>query len=306
MKLFKNHGDYYFPKSDYKSSAEAKILRILLVLVVLFTIAFLVLLSQKYSTAAEFFGEGEVTVTEEAVSEEIMPEIEGATNFLVFETDDEQTEINYIFLLQADKNDKAYKVCALSPSTKIKNQSLYDIYSVGGGASLQTQLMEYLGIQIDYYAAFENTSFIDFCSKLGSFVYPLSSEIDFSGGDGDNKYTLHINEGEQNIDSRTLSNLLRYLSQEKKDYSKANEVIIYAFTNLFNADNYEDCDSIFRLFIKSASTNITVRNFENGKDALMVFCKQNNDITVYSCEVQYEEKALTQSDVKRIKGYFRK
>ena len=306
MKIFKNHGDYYIPKSNYKSSREARILHILLVLIILFTVVFLIFLSRQYSSAAEFFGKGEVTVTEQENVEEILPEIDGKTNFLVFETDEKQSSIHYIFLIQADKSNKAYKVCSLSPKTKIDGKVLYDIYSEGGGASLQTKLTEYLGIQIDYYAAFDTTSFIDFTEKLGSFVMPVSSEIRFSGGGEDDKYTLHVTEGEQNIDSRTLSNLLRYLSEEKSDFSRENETLLYAFTSLFNSENLEDCDSLFRMFIKSSSTNITVRNFENNKNALTVFCKLNNDITVYSVEVKYEDNVLTQGTVKEIKGYFNK
>ena len=306
MKIFKNHGDYYIPKSDYKSSRETQILHILLIFIILFTAVFLIFLSRQYSSAAEFFGKGEVTVTEQAEEELVLPDIDGKTNFLIFETDDKQTKIHYAFLIQADKTNKAYKVCSLSPKTVIDGKNFYDIYSEGGGASLQTKLTEYLGIQIDYYAAFDNTSFIDFVSKLGSFVMPVNKEIRFSGGSDDDKYSIHISEGEQNIDSRNLSNLLRYYSEEKSDYSHENEAVLYALTNLFNSENYEDCDSLFRLFIKSSSTNITVRNFENNKNALTVFCKINNDITVYSVEAKYEDNILTQKAVKEIKGYFNK
>lgn len=306
MKLLKNHGDYYIPKSDVKSSKEARILRVLLVFIVLFTAVFLIILSRHYSSAAEFFGKGEVTITQAAQEEEYLPPIEGKTNFLVFETNDEKTAINFIFLIQSDKSNKAYKVCSLSPKTIIDGKNLYDIYSSGGGASLQTKLTEYLGVQIDYFAEFEATAFADFGAKLGSLVYPSPEEIKFSGGEEDNKYTLHISEGEQNLDSQMISNLLRYYSEEKKNYSLENELIQRIFTGLFNEENYEDCNSLFRLFIKSATTNITVRDFENNKDALMVFCKLNTDITVYGAEAEYEDNVLTQKSVKEIKGYFAK
>lgn len=306
MKIFKNHGDYYIPKSDIKSSKEARILKILLVFIVLFTAVFLIILSRHYSSAAEFFGKGEITVTVTEYAEEYLPPIEGKTNFLVFETDDDKTAINFIFLIQADKSNKAYKVCSLSPNTIIDNKNLYDIYSAGGGASLQTKLTEYLGLQIDYFAEFESTAFNDFGAKLGNLVYPSYEDIKFSGGEEGNKYTLHISEGEQNIDSQTISNLLRYYSEEKKDYQLENELIQRIFTGLFNEDNYKDCDSLFRLFIKSSTTNITVRNFENGKNALTVFCKLNTDITVYSVKAEYENNILTQKTVKEIKGYFSK
>ena len=160
MKIFKNRGDFYIPKSDYKSSKEARILHIILVFTVIFTAVFLVLLSRNYSSAADFFGNGEVTVTQESVTEEVLPEIEGKTNYLIFETDDFEKSIHYIYLLQADKSGKAYKFCALSPKTLINGEKMIDIYAAGGGASLQTKITEYLGIQIDYYVAFKNSNFV--------------------------------------------------------------------------------------------------------------------------------------------------
>lgn len=307
MKLFKNRGDFYIPKTDYKSSREERILKILLVVIVILTVVFVVLLSHRYKSVAKFFGEGEVTLTEmQDIKDEEMPNISGKTNFLIFETDDEKTVIHYIFLIQADMDSKAYKVASLSPKTKIDDRSIMEIYSTGGGASLQTEMTEYFGFEMDYFADFDVSSFVEFTEKMGSFVFPSNEEIRFSGGSGDDKYTIHINEGEQRIDGRELSNLLRYYSEEKKNYSLENEIVLYALTQLFNEDNFEDSDSLFRLFIKSSSSNITVRDFENAKEALMVFCKNNSDITVYGAAPRYENNVLSQKSVKEMKGYFSK
>ncbi|MBQ9531262.1 MAG: LCP family protein [Eubacterium sp.] len=306
MKLFKNRGDIYIPKSDYKKSKEEMILKILLVFIVIFTVVFLILLNHKYNSTAQFFGDGEVTTTQIAVEEEELPKISGKTNFLIFETDDSQEIIHYIMLIQADRDTKAYKICSLSPETKIDNKSILEIYKSGGGASLQTKLTEYFGFEINYYAEFDNSSFVDFASKFGSMVCFSDEDIRFSGGGEDDKYTIHINEGEQNINGKELSNLLRYYCLEKKQYSLENELFLSALTQLFNEKNYEDCDSLFRLFIKSSTSNITVRDFENSKNALMIFCLKNTDITVYNTVGEYKSNVLTQQSVKNIKGYFSK
>ena len=115
MRLFKNRGDIYISKAGANSSKQAKILYILLIFIVIFTVAFVVFLSQRYSSAAEFFAEGEVTATQELkpIEEDLLPNIEGKTNFLIMETDDEETQLHYIFLLQADKDNLAYKAAAL-------------------------------------------------------------------------------------------------------------------------------------------------------------------------------------------------
>ena len=306
MKIFKNRGDIYIPKAKNKKSKEETILKILLAIIIVFTIAFIVLLSYKYGSASEFFGEGEITTTQVDLKEDELPKISGKTNFLIMETDDEKKDIHYIILVQADKDSKAYKVCSLSPNMKIDKENIKDIYLSGGGASLQTKLTEYFGFEIDNYADFDNSSFVEFAEKLGGFIYNSYEDIRFSGGSGNDKYTIRISEGEQNINSKELSNLLRYYSEKKKNYNLENELFLSALTQLFNEKNFEDCDSLFRLFIKSSSSNITVRDFENSKNALMYFCLKNSDITVYSAHCKYEKNVLIPKCVKEIKGYFGK
>ena len=277
-----------------------------MVFIIIITVVFLSLLSVKYKTASSFFGEGEVTTTQVLSNEKDFPKISGKTNFLLLETDDNKETIHYIMLIQADKDSKAYKVCSISPQTKIDNEKIIDIYLKGGGASLQKKLTEYLKIEIDCYADFDNSSFVEFVSKMGNFIYNSFEEIKFSGGKEDDKYTIRLSEGEQSVSSKELSNLLRYYSSEKKNYSIENEVFLSAITQLFNEENYEDCDSLFRLFIKSSTSNITVRDFENSKNALMYFCLKNNDITVYNIHINYEKGILSQQSIKEIKGYFSK
>lgn len=307
MKIFKNRGDIYISKAGYKSSREERILIILLVFIVAFTMAFGIVLHNKYDSVKDFFAGDSVTVTENNENLEALPQISGKTNFLILETDKDETTIHYIYLLQADKDYLSYKVCALMPDMVIDGDSLMDIYSIGGGASLQTSLTSYFGFDIDYYASFDVDSFVEFAGKLGKFVYPSNDKIRFNGGGEDDEYAIRIAQGEQNIDSTALSNLLRYYSSEKVNLSKTNEIILYGLTQLFNEDNYEDREALFRLFISSATTNITVRNMQDGNDALYVFCKKNTDITVYSAKSQYDSnKNLTQNSVKEIKGYFSK
>lgn len=305
MKIFKHRGDIYIGKSSGKKSREEHILLILLAIVVVFTVVFFGILSQKYSSVKEFFAGDSVTVTEQVSENEELPQISGKSNFLILETDDEESVIHFAFLVQADKDTQSYKVCTLSPNTDIDGQSLYDLYSLGGGATVQTKLTAYLGINIDYYAAMKTDDFIEFVNKLGTYVYPSSEVIKFNNDDSNDKYSVRLGKGEQKLSGSETSDLLRYYSNDNVDYSKANQVILYGLTELFNADNFDNAQAVFRLFINSATTNITVRNFQDNIDALEVFCKKNSDISVYSANIKYSKNnVLTQKSVQEIKGYF--
>lgn len=308
MKIFKHRGDIYIPKSGYtKSSRETRILISLLVVIVAVTMIFVLLLSQKYSSVAQFFSDGKESTSQNQNSDEIiLPQISGKTNYLIIETDDNRQSVHYMFLLQADKDNLAYKISVLSPKMNIDGSTPIDIINEGGGALLQTKLTEYFGFEIDYYAQFEANKFVKFANKLGNFVYISPREIKYDVGGEDDPFALHISEGEQIIDAKQLSDLLRYYSNDNFNTAAANEAMLYAVTELFNTENFEDCEALFKLFISCASTNITVRDFENGKDALQVFCYKNTDITIYSSVAQYSDADLTQDSKQDIKGYFSK
>ncbi len=307
MKIFKNRGDIYVPKS-VRASKQAKVLYLLLAFIVVFTAVFIGFLSKNYNSAAEFFAKGELTVTEELTdSAAQLPKISGKTNYLIIGTDNDYDSIHFIFFLQADKTNKAYKAACISPKTVINNQSVQKIYKNSGVLELEKRLVEYFGFEFDYYALFDDSSFVEFVNKLGTFVYASGMEIDYSGGKEDDKYTLKINQGEQKISGRETANLLRYFSEKEKNFALENELVLRAMTGLITENNYDRADLLFRLFMKSAKTDVTVRDFETAKDSIKVFSTLSNEITLYSSNAQYDDKnVLTQSSLSGIKGYFSK
>ena len=82
MKIFKHRGDIYISKSDYtKSSRETKILMALLMVIVAVTLVFVVMLSQKYSSVAQFFADGKVTTSQvQNADDTVLPKVSGITN----------------------------------------------------------------------------------------------------------------------------------------------------------------------------------------------------------------------------------
>ena len=180
MKIFKHRGDIYISKSESKKSREEHILLICLAVIVSFTVVFFAILSQKYSSVKDFFAGDSVSVTQNVNVEQELPQISGKVNYLIIETDDEESTIHFAFLIQADADSLSYKVCTLSPKTDIDGQSLYDLYSLGGGATIQTKLTSYLGVSIDYYATMTTSDFIEVVNKLGSFIYPSPYAVKFN------------------------------------------------------------------------------------------------------------------------------
>lgn len=75
MKIFKNRGDIYIPKSDYKRSREKNILLILLAVIVIITIVFVIFMNKNYPTVSSFFADGEISTTAAVNNDTALPQI---------------------------------------------------------------------------------------------------------------------------------------------------------------------------------------------------------------------------------------
>lgn len=310
MKIFKNRGDIYVSKSGYKSSKEERILLALLGVCVAFTIVFVIVLGNKYDySIKKFFATDKVTqiVDEnEDVSEQI-PVISGKTNYLMIETNDDKNCVFYAALIQADGDNLAYKVTTLNPQTKIQGKTINDIFLKDGIKKLHEVVGDYFGFKVDYYVQFTHSSFKDFIDSLGTFLYPSSETLKFSGGQGNDQYSVRISEGEQKINSKTYSDLLRYYVNEKQNFEIANEIMLYSFMGLINENNNEKAEKLFRIFISDTITNITVRDYANSAEKISIFSKNTQNVKVYSCVAAYDgEYNLTQEAMSNIENYFNK
>lgn len=308
MRIFKNRGDIYIPKSGYKSSKEEQILLSLLGVVVVFTIAFVIIMGNKYDFSMKnFFASDKVLEDQQQQisTTQVLPAISGKSNYLLIETNDSRDTVFYAVLIQADRDNVAYKVTTLSPQTNIGSKTINQSFVEGGIQGLFADMNSYFGFEINYYAQFTNSTFKDFVGDLGTFLYPSPESFKFSGGEGADEYSVRINEGESTINAKTLSNMLRYYVNEDKTYAIPNEIVLYALVGLVDEESQEDADELFRTFIDDASTNITVRDYANATDAMTVFTQSTDSIKVYSCVAQYDQNyTLTDESLKDIKGYF--
>lgn len=310
MKLFKNKGDIYISKSNYKSSKEERILLSLLCVIVVFTVIFLIVVANKYDfSAKKFFATDKViqNVESEDNLAETISNISGKTNFLVLETNDSKNTIFYATIIQADGDNLAYKATTLDGQTKINGVSLNDMYNNDGVKKLHENVQDYLGIKLDYFVQFTHSSFKEFVGHLGTFIYPSSETLKFSGGVGNDQYSVRISEGEQKINAKEMSDLLRYYVNEKQNYTIPNEIILYSLIGLINEDNNEKNEKLFRLFISDTNTNITVRDFANATKNVEIFSNNSKNMKVYSCIASYDsDYNLTQSAISNIQNYYSK
>ena len=306
MRIFKNRGDIFFSKTDKERSAEQKFLISALVIIVVFSVIFITVTAVRSDfSIKKFFAPENIEVTQSAEEEAQsydLPEISGKTNY-IFTVND---EINLLFdvVVQADRDNIAYKASCLKAATVCDGKSLASIYSASGEENVKNAVESLLDITINYYIGMEEDDFISFYNELGEINYAVAGAIRFKDNDSASPYSVRIKEGEQSIKGSQITGLIRYYLDEENNTSAANEIFLSMLTQQINAENYENADDLFRQFISAAKTDITVREYSMSADALSVFSNEMTGVKVYNAPAEYEKNSMTEDSIKAVRGYF--
>lgn len=304
MRIFKNRGDIYFSRANKKKSAEQKILITALAATVILTVLFVVFLGVKNDFSIKKFFSPENMPTQSDTTQqeqESLPEVSGKTNVITAVCDDNR--LLFICLVQTDMDSKAYKVCALRQDTQLDGSALSSIYESGGIQNVKTAIESTMKISFDYYIAITQTDFEEFFDSMGSVNYPILNDIKFSGG-GESSYNLKISAGEQNINGKRFVNLIRYYLEEENNSSLANDVCLAALSQLLNSENSAERDELFKAFLATAQTDITVRDFSAASDIITVMSSDYSSMGAYNAAAEYENTAITDETLRKVKGYF--
>lgn len=304
MRIFKNRGDIYFSKTNKKKSAEQRILIIALIIIVIFTLIFVSVLAVKNDfSAKKFFAPDDIQITQsEEGQEEQLPQVSGKNNFITFVSQDDN--LLFAILIQVDLDNISYKVSTLKAGTVCDGSSLFDIYKQSGAQNVQKAIESLLGTDFDYYISMESNKFSEFFDELGDFNYPVLSDIKFKSSNKDTGYSIRLKAGEQKLSGNHVVNLLRYYLDEENNSSAANDLILNSLLQKINSKNAQKSESLFRLFMTSADTNITVRDFSMAGDGLVVLSNDRTGAGAYSAVAEYDGSNISKESLQKIKGYF--
>ena len=305
MRIFKNRGDIYFSKTNKERSKEQRFLIIALVLIVIFTIAFVAVIAVKNNfSAKEFFKPENVEITQQYVEEEAeLPAVSGKTNYAVMVNSEDN--LLFVSLIQIDLDNISYKCATLSADTISDGNSLADIYKRAGAENVKNAVETMLNTYFDYYIDMTSSAFSDFYDEMGNMNYPILNEIRHKNNSSDVPYSLKIKAGEQKINGDTFVKLTRYYV-ENSQYTVANDLMLNSLLQHMNSANFERSEKLFSKLVTTSATNISVRDFSMADDALTVLTNDRTGVTVYGADIEYKNNEFTKKCLKSIKGYFAK
>ncbi len=304
MRIFKNRGDIYFSKINKMKSAEQRILIIALAAIVVFTIIFITVLAVKYDfSAKKFFAPENIQVTQTFEEEEQpLPQVSGKNNFITIVNGGD--ELLFVMLVQVDMDNISYKAGTLKANTVCDGSSLSDIFRKSGAQNVKKAVESLVGTEFNYYIVMDNKQFSDFFDELGDFNYPILSDIKFKNNKSEVSYSIKLKSGEQKLSGMQFINLIRYYLEEENNTSAANDLILNSLLQQINSENLSRSEELFKLFVTTADTNITVRDFSMAGDMLVVLADDRTGTGTYSAALQYDKGTIKSDSLHKMKGYF--
>lgn len=307
MKIFKNRGDIYFSKSGTKADKEQTILIVALVCVILLSVIVVIFTGAKSDFSAKKFFAPDQTMPVSSESDSVdLPDVEGKTNYLMITTGDDEETVYTVTLFQADMDSISYKICNLQPSTLLDGNTVASIYKGGGVNNLVQALESDLAVDIDFYMIMKVNDFNSFFDMMGTVHYPLAEDIKYKDSKSADTYSVKLSAGEQTLDGKKFLSLLRYYVNVKNDCNTANDLVLNGLTQLINSDNAGKKDELFKEFIVSSKTNMTVKDFSERNDDITVVTDSRTGVNTYNVETESDGGELSAQSKSSIKSYFAK
>ncbi len=303
MKIFKNRGSIYIPKSNLKNDKEQKFLFCALGVILAMTLVFLIIFGVKYNfSLKEFFRPDELKI---ATSDEIekLPEVSGKTNFILIETADDEPIVHFAVLAQFDMDTKTYKASVIGKDILLDGSTMSEFYDDGGPANVANAVGAVFGIEFDNYFCFGDKDFVTMFEELGTPVYAFTDNIK-DEKKGDDGFTVRMKSGEQKVSGSKALRLLRYYCELKNDYTTANNFAVSCMNEFFNEKFFNERQSIFSEIVNIAKTDMTVKDYTAFENALTVICSEQTSMNVYYPELSVSENRFTDESVQKIKSCF--
>lgn len=293
------------PKTKFKSDVEQKVLISILAFIIVFTAVFVIFIGFKYDfSAKKFFTPNDLKVVE-VENDDVLPQVSGKKNYLFIMNNENTNEMYFCTVIQVDLDTLSYKAATIKNDTQIEGKKLSEIYANAGGVGVQTNLNAYLGINIDYYVDESVNNFSDWFDSLGKVNYTLIDDVRYKDTSRYG-FNIKLKSGEQVLDGDKASKLLRYFAGEGDNILAVNDIFLAALSQQINAENYEQREKLFNVFIEKSETNFTVKDFTESVDGLKVLSDDTTGVNVYNVNTSCESGKLTEQSLSDIKAYFAK
>ena len=218
-------------------------------------------------------GGNETTADDQPVSP---VKLSGKTNFLIYCSSNDFSEMYFIHIVEADMDNCVIKDRPLNPDGKTTDGKTYvQLLKESGAGKLVSAIEEKEGIKISKYVGSNAETFALAINYMDGLEYTVDERIEYRNS----AYTLILTKGNQTIKGETLIKYFRYCKTLGVDGMRTQGKLVCAMLDSYINDNNVDKGTrIYQRLLSNLDSNSDISYFEAAEamPTVKAFCDSEN------------------------------
>ena len=218
-------------------------------------------------------GGNETTADDQPVSP---VKLSGKTNFLIYCSSNDFSEMYFIHIIEADMDNCVIKDRPLNPDGKTTDGKTYvQLLKESGAGKLVSAIEKKEGIKISKYVGSNAETFALAINYMDGLEYTVDERIEYRNS----AYTLILTKGNQTIKGETLIKYFRYCKTLGVDGMRTQGKLVCAMLDSYINDNNVDKGTrIYQRLLSNLDSNSDISYFEAAEamPTVKAFCDSEN------------------------------
>ena len=218
-------------------------------------------------------GGNETTADDQPVSP---VKLSGKTNFLIYCSSNDFSEMYFIHIVEADMDNCVIKDRPLNPDGKATDGKTYvQLLKESGAGKLVSAIEEKEGVKISKYVGSNAETFALAINYMDGLEYTVDERIEYRNS----AYTLILTKGNQTIKGETLIKYFRYCKTLGVDGMRTQGKLVCAMLDSYINDNNVDKGTrIYQRLLSNLDSNSDISYFEAAEamPTVKAFCDSEN------------------------------
>ena len=218
-------------------------------------------------------GGNETTADDQPVSP---VKLSGKTNFLIYCSSNDFSEMYFIHIVEADMDNCVIKDRPLNPDSKTTDGKTYvQLLKESGAGKLVSAIEEKEGVKISKYVGSNAETFALAINYMDGLEYTVDERIEYRNS----AYTLILTKGNQTIKGETLIKYFRYCKTLGVDGMRTQGKLVCAMLDSYINDNNVDKGTrIYQRLLSNLDSDSDISYFEAAEamPTVKAFCDSEN------------------------------
>lgn len=218
-------------------------------------------------------GGNETTADDQPVSP---VKLSGKTNFLIYCSSNDFSEMYFIHIIEADMDNCVIKDRPLNPDGKTTDGKTYvQLLKESGAGKLVSAIEEKEGVKISKYVGSNTETFALAINYMDGLEYTVDERIEYRNS----AYTLILTKGNQTIKGETLIKYFRYCKTLGVDGMRTQGKLVCAMLDSYINDNNVDKGTrIYQRLLSNLDSDSDISYFEAAEamPTVKAFCDSEN------------------------------